>query len=75
MLKNAIHNLACNKANARIVYLQFDIESLKRDIKSKITGGITMQELKDVHKGTIKELEIWRYIYKILNNIRALVIT
>jgi hypothetical protein len=62
MLENAIHNLAFDKAFARISYLQMDILKLRQDIISKNTGGITMQELTDVYVGTKKELKVWEYI-------------
>ena len=61
-MSSAIHNQAINKAFAKISILGFDINRLKKDIRTGNTGGITENELMQVLDGTKKELTIWQYI-------------
>ncbi len=61
-MSSAIHNQAINKAFAKITILGFDINRLKKDIRTGNTGGITENELMQVLDGTKKELTIWQYI-------------
>ena len=61
-MSSAIHNQAINKAFAKITILGFDINRLKKDIRTGNTGGITENELIQVLDGTVKELNVWRYI-------------
>jgi len=61
-MSSAIHNQAINKAFAKITILGFDIERLKKDIRTNNTGGISEDELMQVLDGTKKELTIWQYI-------------
>ena len=61
-MNSAIHNQAIDKAFAKITILGFDIERLKKDIRTNNTGGISEDELIQVLDGTKKELTIWQYI-------------
>ena len=61
-MSSAIHNQAIDKAFAKITILGFDIDRLKKDIRTGNTGGITTAELALVLDGTVKELNIWRFI-------------
>ena len=61
-MSSAIHNQAINKAFAKITILGFDINRLKKDIRTGNTGGITENELIQVLDGTVKELNVWRFI-------------
>ena len=61
-MSSAIHNQAINKAFAKITILGFDIERLKKDIRTNNTGGVSEDELIQVLDGTKKELTIWQYI-------------
>ena len=61
-MSSAIHNQAIDKAFAKITILGFDIDRLKKDIRTGNTGGITENELIQVLDGTKKELNIWRFI-------------
>ena len=54
-MSSAIHNQAINKAFAKITILGFDINRLKKDIRTGNTGGITENELMQVLDGTKKE--------------------
>ena len=61
-MSSAIHNQAINKAFAKITILGFDITALKKDIRNGNTGGVTKDELIQVLDGTVKELNVWRFI-------------
>ena len=66
MTTNAIHQSASNKAFAKITTLAFEIQDLKRDLKSGIVGPITIEELIKIYQGTKKEIKIWNYIAKLI---------
>tara|TARA_R110001592_G_scaffold93093_1_gene270559 strand:+ start:160 stop:369 length:210 start_codon:yes stop_codon:yes gene_type:complete len=59
---SAIHNQAIDKAFAKITILGFDVAALKNDIRTGNTGSVTKDELIQVLDGTVKELNIWRFI-------------
>ena len=61
-MSSAIHNQAIDKAFAKITILGFDVTALKNDIRTGNTGGVTKDELIQVLDGTVKELNIWRFI-------------
>jgi myo-inositol-hexaphosphate 3-phosphohydrolase len=42
--------------------LHIELNQLRSDIRTKTTGGITMDELNKLYLGTNKELNIWKYI-------------
>lgn len=57
-----IQDLASDKAFAKIGMLHIELNQLRSDIRTKTTGGITMDELNNLYLGTNKELKIWKYI-------------
>ena len=61
-MENAIHQRASDKAFAKMTNLTFEIAKLKKDIQTKNTGGITMEELTLIYTGTKIELKVWNYI-------------
>ena len=66
-MSNAIHQRAADKAFANMTTLMLKIESLKDDIRTNSTGGLTREEFILMLEGTKIELEVWEYIaWKIL---------
>jgi hypothetical protein len=62
LTKNAIHELASNKVFAKLTMLDFDIERLRDEVKHKLVGKLTIEQLTDIYEGTIKERKVWNYI-------------
>ena len=62
MSKYEIQDRASNKAFAKISMLKIEIDQLSYDIKHKLTGPITMNELELLLSSTEKELQVWQYI-------------
>ena len=62
MTKYELQDRASNKAFAKISMLKIEIDQLSYDIKHKLTGSITMNELELLLSGTEKELQVWQYI-------------
>jgi hypothetical protein len=62
MTKYEIQDRASNKAFAKISMLKIEIDQLSYDIKHKLTGPITMNELELLLSSTEKELQVWQYI-------------
>jgi hypothetical protein len=61
-MSNAIHQRAADKAFANMTTLMLKIESLKDDIRTNSTGGLTREEFILMLEGTKIELEVWKYI-------------
>lgn len=66
MVTNDIHQSVSDKAFAKITTLGFEIQDLKRDLKSGNIGPITIEEMELLITGTEKELKIWNYIAKLI---------
>ena len=66
MIDQDIKEAASNKAFAKITTLGFEIQDLKRDLKSGNIGPITIEEMELLITGTEKELKIWNYIAKLI---------
>ena len=62
MTRYELQDRASDKAFAKISMLKIEIDQLSYDIKHKLTGPITMNELELLLSGTKKELQVWRYI-------------
>ena len=62
MTKYEIQDRASNKAFAKISMLKIEIDQLSYDVKHKLTGPITMNELELLLSSTEKELQVWQYI-------------
>jgi hypothetical protein len=61
-----VNECARNKAFAKIVMLEFEIEDLREDIKVNNTGAITMDEMLLLLNSTIKEYQVWSHIAKLI---------
>jgi hypothetical protein len=61
-----IHERAIQKAFAKVVTLKMDIRALADDVKCNRTGGVGIEEIKNVLEGTKTELQVWQYIYDLL---------
>ena len=61
-----ISQRASRKAFAKITMLKIEIDKLKDDLKNGLTGGITIEELRSVYRGTKVELQVWSHIAKLI---------
>ncbi len=64
----AIHTLATDKIQAKLVNIMFSIEDAKRALKTKIYGGITLEDQRLILDSEQKEKEIYEYILDALDN-------
>jgi hypothetical protein len=63
--------LSINKATAKVITLQFDIEDYKRELKSSNgngNGALSQEQLESCLRSAERELDIWNYILKVLEN-------
>jgi hypothetical protein len=68
MSRDAIHELAVNKAFARVTMLGIEIDNNKVDLENGLYGGdITLEQFMLIVEGAKKELKIWEYITEALN--------
>jgi hypothetical protein len=61
-----IHERAGAKAFAQVVNAKMDIRALADDVKCQRTGGVSLEEIKNVLEGAKIELEIWKYILNLI---------
>ena len=66
MTKYELQDRASDKAFAKVSMLKIEIEQISYDIKHKLTGPITMNELELLLSGTNKELQVWQYITELI---------
>ncbi len=64
----ALHTLATDKIQSRLVNVMFSIEDAKRALKNKVYGGITVEEQRLILDSEQKEKEIYEYILDALDN-------
>jgi len=64
----ALHTLATDKIQSKLVNLMFSIEDAKRALKTKIYGGITLEDQRLILDSEQKEKEIYEYILDALDN-------
>jgi hypothetical protein len=70
MREDVIHELAVNKAFAKVTMLGIEIDDNKVDLANGLYGGdITLEQFMLIVEGTKKELKIWEYITESLNYI------
>tara|TARA_R110002072_G_scaffold145198_4_gene291519 strand:- start:22 stop:243 length:222 start_codon:yes stop_codon:yes gene_type:complete len=62
LTNNAIHELASDKVFAKLTMLDFDLERLRDEVKYKITGKLTLEQLVNIYDGTVRERAVWNYI-------------
>ncbi len=65
----AIHTLATDKIEAKLVNIMFSIEDAKKALKNRIYGGITEEEQRLILDSEQKEKEIYEYILDALDNL------
>lgn len=61
-----IQERAMQKAFAKVVTIKMDIRALADDVKCGRTGGVSIEEIKNVLDGTKTELEVWKYIFDLI---------
>ena len=66
MTTEAIKQAASDKAFAKLTMLAIDIEQSKEDIRKGNTGPITIDELLSLHKGLLKQQQLWNYIAQLI---------
>ena len=64
----AIHTLATDKIQSKLVNLMFAVEDAKKALKNGIYGGITEEEQILILRSEQKEKEIYEYILDSLND-------
>jgi hypothetical protein len=57
---------AHDKALAQLTTMEYSITELKRDIKRGTTGGVSVEQLEACLESDQKELEVWNYIYTLI---------
>jgi len=62
LTNNAIHELASDKVFAKLTMLDFDLERLRDEVKYKITGKLTLEQLVNIYDSTVRERTVWNYI-------------
>jgi hypothetical protein len=63
----ALHTLATDKIQSKLVNLMFSIEDAKKALKTKVYGGITVEEQRLILDGETREQEIYEYILDALD--------
>ena len=66
MTQSQIEDRARNKAFSQVTQLQLNIRRTKDDIKRRITGNITVEQLEMVLKSEQRELKTWQYISELI---------
>ena len=66
MTQSQIEDRARNKAFSQVTQLQLNIRRTKDDIKRRITGNITVEQLEMILKSEQRELKTWQYISELI---------
>jgi hypothetical protein len=61
-----ISERAANKAFAKVVSLRDEVRALRLDVKHRIVGALSIEQLEQVLEGTEIELDTWEYIFKLI---------
>ena len=61
-----IKQKASDKIFSKLLSLDFEIQSLKRDVKEKWVGGVTIEEWTKVLEHKIRDREVWSYIAELI---------
>ena len=64
----AIHTLATDKIQSKLVSLMFSIEDAKKALRNKVYGGITLEEQRLILDSEKREKEIYEYILDSLDD-------
>ena len=65
-MKISIDERAANKAFAKIIHLRDELAVLQKDIATRNTGPISIEQVKQVLNGTLIELQTWEYIFELI---------
>lgn len=63
-----IFDRALNKAYSRVSMAKKDVYRIKDELKMGITGGLTQEEAEGLLDAQKMELQVWEYIYKVIEN-------
>ena len=66
MTKQELKQRASDKAFAKMTMLLLTIEQNKQDLRTGNYGGVTSTEMNIVLNSNKKELEVWKYIAKLI---------
>ena len=66
MTNTELQNRAGDKAFSKLALLHIEASQLRDDIKMGITGGVTIDEVVLMYKGTLKEIEVWNFIAELI---------
>ena len=66
MNNTELQGRASDKAFAKLAILQIEASQLKQDINMGNTGGVTIDELVLMYKGTLKEIKVWNFIAELI---------
>ena len=66
MTQSQVEDRARNKAFSQVTQLQLNIRRTKDDIKRRITGNITVEQLEMILKSEQRELKTWQYISELI---------
>ena len=65
----ALHTLATDKIQSKLVMLMFSVEDTKKQLKTGIYGGVTRSEMEMVLNSEKREKEIYEYILDALDKV------
>lgn len=54
------------KAFSKVLSLRSELRRMQRDVDLELTGGVTLDEVKAVRDGVAIELEVWDYIFELI---------
>ena len=63
----ALHTLATDKIQSKLVMLMFSVEDTKKQLRTGIYGGVTKEEMEMVLNSEKREKEIYEYILDALD--------
>ena len=63
----ALHTLATDKIQSKLVMLMFSVEDTKKQLRTGMFGGVTREEMEMVLNSEKREKEIYEYILDALD--------
>jgi hypothetical protein len=67
-MADTIKYLASCKGYSRVLSLTSELKRMQHDVDYQLTGGVSLEEVIAVRDGVAKELEVWKYIFKLIEN-------
>ncbi len=68
MSENEIKYRAQCKGFSKVLSLQHDMARANADVENNYCGGVTLDEVISIHNGIVAEYEVWKYIFKLIEN-------